>query len=132
MPRLTYKPEGADPKVWDFSFGRIKFGERAAIEKATGLGWAGVQAGFWSNHAEVIHALLWVLLKRDIPTLRSTEVDFMDDEIEVDLNDDEAREAFDRLNAMDELDDDEADALAELQERFAAEGTPEEAGPKED
>lgn len=129
MPRLTYTPEGADPKVWDFAFGRIKFGERAAIEKATGLGWQAVQQGFWSNQAEVIHAFLWVLLKREIPTLRATEVDFMDDEIDVDVTDDEAREAFDRLSAQDSLDDDDAAALAELQERFAE---AEEPAPKED
>lgn len=132
MPRLTYTPEGADPKVWDFEFGRIKFGERAAIEKLTGLGWSGVQRGFWSNHGEVVHALLWVLLKRDIPTLRATEVDFMDDEIEIDLNDDEAKEAFDKLSAQPELDDDEAEAFAELQVRFAAQPEAEESDPKED
>lgn len=128
MPRLTYTPEGADPKVWDFTFGRIRFGERAAIEKLTGLGWAGVQQGFWSNQGEVIHALLWVLLKRDIPNLRAAEVDFMDDEIEIDLNDDEAREAFDKLSAQPTLDDDEAEAFSELQTRFA-ESEPD---PKED
>ena len=90
-----------------------------------------MQKGFWSNHAEVIHAFLWVLLKREIPTLRADEVDFMDDEIDVDLTDDEAREAYNRLTAQESLDDDEVAALAELQERFA-DGVPEEAGPKED
>lgn len=132
MPRLTYSPEGADPKVWDFTFGRIKFGERAAIEKATGLGWSAVQSGFWQNRADVIHAFLWVLLKRDIPTLRATEVDFFDDEIEVDLTDDEAREARVRLKEKGELDEDEVEALAEIEKRFAVGDLDEEPDPKED
>lgn len=128
MPRLTYTPEGADPKVWDFAFGRIKFGERAAIEKATGLGWEAVQHGFWANQGEVIHALLWVLLKRDIPTLRAVEVDFMDDEIDVDVTDDEVRELVSTLSQKATLDEDEAGALAEARERLAR---VEESGPKE-
>lgn len=126
MPRLTYAPEGADPKVWDFSFGRIKFGERAAIEKATGLGWVGVQSGFFQNRGEVIHALLWVLLKRDIPTLRADDVDFFDDEIEIDLTDDEAREAVDKLRAQSTLTDDEAEVLADLEKRFDGDDAPKE------
>lgn len=136
MPRLTYTPEGAEPKTWDFTFGRIKFGERAAIEKATGLGWQAVQKGFWSNHAEVIHAFLWVLLKRDISTLRAAEVDFMDDEIEIDLTDDEGRRALAGLRLSDELDEEAATLLGLLEERFAADVEPSgeagEADPKED
>lgn len=119
MPRLTYTPEGADPKVWDFSFGRLMSPERIAIEKHTGLGWLEVQRGFWSNRGDVIHALLWVLLKRDIPTLRVNEVEFCDDEIDLDLNDDEGAEALETLRAKPFLDDDEREALAGLEERFS-------------
>lgn len=118
MPRLTYTPEGADPKVWDFSFGRLMSPERIAIEKHTGLGWADVQRGFWSNRGVVIHALLWVLLKREIPTLRVEEVEFCDDEIDLDLNDEEGAEALETLRAKAVLDDDEREALAGLEERF--------------
>lgn len=119
MPRLTYTPEGADPKVWDFSFGRLMSPERIAIEKHTGLGWVEVQRGFWANRGDVIHALLWVLLKRDIPTLRVNEVEFCDDEIDLDLNDDEGAEALETLRAKPVLDDDEREALAGLEERYS-------------
>lgn len=132
MPRLTYTPEGADPKVWDFSFGRLLSPERIAIEKLTGLGWAGVQQGYWSNQGAVIHALLFVLMKRDLPTLRPDELVFCDDEIDIDLNDDEAREALAKLREKSSLDDDESEALAELEGRFAEVDESEDDGPKED
>lgn len=129
MPRLTYTPEGADPKVWDFSFGRLLSPERIAIEKLTGLGWQAVQQGYWANQGVVIHALLFVLLKRDIPGLRAEELEFCDDEIDIDLNDEEAREALEKLRGMKVLADDEAEALAELEVRFS---DSEDDGPKED
>lgn len=119
MPRLTYTPEGADPKVWDFSFGRLLSPERIAIEKLTGLGWAGVQQGYWQNHGTVIHAMLFVLLKREIPTLRAEELVFCDDEIEIDVTDEEAAEALEKLRSLPDPSEDEVAALAELQVRFA-------------
>lgn len=129
MPRLTYTPEGADPKVWDFAFGRLLSPERIAIEKMTGLGWQEVQRGFFTNQGTVIHALLYVLLKRDIAALRPEEVVFCDDEIGLDITDAEATEALKELKAKPTLTDDEADALAELEERLS--GAEDEA-PKED
>ena len=129
MPRLTYTPEGADPKVWDFAFGRLLSPERIAIEKKTGLGWQEVQRGFFDNRGSVIHALLYVLLKRDIPTLRPDELQFCDDEIGLDLTDTEAAEALEALKAKGSLTDDESDAFAELEARLAAS---EDDGPKED
>lgn len=120
MPRLIYTPEGSDaPKVWDFSFGRMLSPERIAIEKMTGLGWQGVQEGFFSNRGAVIHALLFVLLKRDIPTLRADELQFFDDEIDLDLTDEEAEKGVEGLRAKAKLTDDEADALAQLEARLA-------------
>lgn len=129
MPRLTYTPEGADPKVWDFAFGRLLSPERIAVEKMTGLGWQEVQRGFFENQGTVIHALLYVLLKRDIAALRPEEVVFCDDEIGLDITDDEAAEALKALRAKPSLTDDEANALAELEGRGAES---EDDGPKED
>ncbi len=129
MPRLTYTPEGADPKVWDFSFGRLRSSERIAIEKHTGMGWFAVQREFFSNSGIVVHALLWVLLRRDIANLKADEVDFCDDEIIIDVTDDEGHQALEALKA--ETDPDEATlvAIAELEARFAGVDP---AAPKED
>lgn len=129
MPRLTYTPEGAEPKVWDFSFGRLLSPERIAIEKLTGLGWTEVQRGFFENRGVVVHALLWIMLKRDIPTLRADQVEFCDDEIELDLTDDEVAEAVEGMRAAGDLTREQAEALAEMEARLAVlEG----GGPKED
>jgi len=129
MPRLTYTPEGADPKVWDFSFGRLLSPERLAIEKLTGLGWQDVQRGFFNNQGAVVHALLFVLLKRDIPALRAEELVFCDDEIGLDLTDDEAVDAVKELKAKHTLTEAETEGLAELEKRLSAS---EDDGPKED
>lgn len=129
MPRLTYTPEGADPKVWDFAFGRLLSPERIAIEKMTGLGWQEVQRGFFTNQGTVIHALLYVLLKRDISALRPEEVVFCDDEIGLDITDEEAAEAMKALRSKGDLNDDEVAALRELEGRG---GSTEDDGPKED
>ena len=132
MPRLIYTPEGSDtPKTWDFSFGRLLSPERIAIEKMTGLGWQHVQRGFFENRGDVIHALLFVLLKRDIPTLRAEEVVFCDDEIGLDVTDEEAAETLKVLRAKANLTEDEANALAELERRDSADDA-EGDGPKED
>lgn len=121
MPKFTYTPEGSDsPKEWEFAFGRLLSPERIAIEKHTGLGWQAVQQGFFENRGDVIHAILWVLLRRDIPGLRADEVQFCDDEIGLDLTDDEVRGAIESMRANSSLTDDEAAALRTMEARVAA------------
>lgn len=119
MPRLTYTPTGGSPKVWDIDFGRMLLVERMAIEKQTGLGWNAIQNRFWGNEAAIIHAFLWVLLKRGISTLRADQVDFFDDEITVDLTDAEMLEAKENIEARDVLDEEDVKMLAEIEKRFA-------------
>lgn len=137
MPKLTYTPDGSDtPKVWEFSFGRLLSPERIAIEKQTGMGWSAVQQGFFQNSGVVIHAVLWVLLKRDLSGLRAEEVLFCDDEIDFDLTDAEAADALKALRQQPHLNEDGAQALAELERRVGA-TTPasedaEDDAPKED
>lgn len=133
MPRLIYTPEGSDtPKTWDFSFGRLLSPERIAIEKLTGLGWQNVQRGFFGNQGAVIHAVLYVLLKRDLPALRPEEVVFCDDEIGLDLTDEEARNALTELRAKSSLAEEEIEALHHFEERFADDDAEGGESPKED
>lgn len=129
MPRLIYTPEGSDtPKTWDFSFGRLLSPERIAIEKLTGLGWQDVQSGFFGNQGVVIHAVLWTLLKREMPSLKADAVVFCDDEIDFDLTEAEKADAVAELRGKTALTELEADVLAELEAR----DTPEDGAPKED
>lgn len=84
MPKFIYKPEGAEPLSWTFDPEKMKSSEIMAIEKLTGLTYAE-----WADAAErgsitAVHALLFVLLRRDRPQLDASQVpDFELDEIEM-------------------------------------------------
>lgn len=135
MPRFVYKPEGVDPQTWDFTFGRFMSPERMAMEKLTGLTWVEFQAAFWRESTAAVHAVLYVLMKRERPTIKPDEVVFCDDDYDLDLTDDEARESvtkyIDNPEAEALLDADDQATLAALRERVAALGAEEEADPKE-
>jgi hypothetical protein len=84
MPTFIYKPEGADPLSWTFDAEKLKSSEIMAIEKITDLTYAE-----WADAAErgsitAVHALLYVLLRRDRPNLEPSQVpDFDISEIEM-------------------------------------------------
>lgn len=120
MPRLTYTPEGASPRHWDIEFGKFMSPERVVIEKATGLGWTAVQRAFFQDRTDVIGAFLFVLMKRDIPTLKASEVQWCGDEIEVDLTDAEALQFVEAVEAEPEAleDEDVAEELERLRARL--------------
>lgn len=107
MPRMTYTPEGAPSRHWDIEFGKFMSPERVVIEKATGLGWSAIQRAFFQDRTDVIGAFLYVLMKRDMPTLKASEVVWCGDEIEVDLTDAEARQFVEAIEADPEALDDE-------------------------
>lgn len=87
MPKFIYKPEGAEPRTWHFDADKMKSVEMMAIERLTGLTYAE-----WAEAAErgsitAVHALLYVLLKRDVPGLDPDEVQFTLDEIDMEADD---------------------------------------------
>lgn len=83
MPKFVYKPEGADPLSWEFDPDKMKSSELILIEEMTG--WTSAE---WADYAErgsikAVHALLYVFLKRDRPTLTAEQVpDFTMDELD--------------------------------------------------
>lgn len=125
MPKITYKPEGADPKVWSISFGRFMSAERMVIERETGLTWGQVKSRLFQEDTAVTRAFLYVLLKREIPTLKVEQVEFCEDDYELDATNEEREQAIEALQARGALTDDERSALDELQaEQAAAESAP--------
>jgi hypothetical protein len=72
---LIYEPEGATPREWDFEPDKLMTAEVEAIERQTG--WTYVEFGQQLGKGSVTakRALLWVLLKRNEPTLRHAQVD---------------------------------------------------------
>lgn len=122
--RITYTPEGADPKVFDFKPGKLMSPEAEAIERHTGLTYKQFADALGETSMTCTHALLYVFLKRGNPTLKYEQVQFCMDEINFDLDDEEAASAMTELQRRQgdrPLTDDEAEALKQLEERGLAE-----------
>lgn len=77
MPKFVYAPEGADPMKWEFDPMRLLSPEAMAIEKLTGMSF-GIewQEACVSGNMTAVHALLYVFLKRQNPTLKPDQVVF--------------------------------------------------------
>lgn len=122
--RITYTPEGADPQVFEFKPGKLMSPEAEAIERHTGLTYKQFTEALGETSVLATHALLYVFLKRGNPTLKYDQIQFCMDEIEIDLDDDEAANAITELRrrqADRPLTDDEAEAMKQLEERGLAE-----------
>lgn len=115
MPKITYKPEGADPRVWTISFGRFMSAERMVIERETGMTWSQVKSRLFQEDTAVTRAFLFVLLKRDLPTLKIDQVEFCEDDYDLDATAEERAQAIEALQSRGaEMSDDERDMLDEL------------------
>lgn len=134
--KVTYAPEGADPRVWMFRPGKLMNVEAEEIERVTGMDfneWAEKLPPATVN-MRALHGLLYILLKREIPTLKYAEVEFTADELDFELELDEKRLAVTNLKQMlaedkvpAEAVDDVRDALVTLEREIA-----DEAGAKDD
>ncbi|WP_374457710.1 hypothetical protein [Nocardioides sp.] len=121
MPKITYKPEGAEPRVWTISFGRFMSAERIVIERETGMTWAQVKGRLFMEDTAVTRAFLFVLLKREISDLKINQVEFCEDDYELDATAEERAQAIEALEARTgDLSDDELNALEELRREQAA------------
>lgn len=89
--QLVYKPEGADRQVWEFEPGRMLSPEAEAIEEVTGRNFNDAIAGIQGGNMKCTRAFLWVMLKREIPTLKFSELQIRVDEVDFELTDDEVR-----------------------------------------
>lgn len=125
MPRLIYKPEGAEPQTLDFDFGKLWSPERVVIEKAATkaldrpVGWDECKRLFFANSTPIIGAVLFVMLNRDPGfTTKLHEFQFCDDDFDVDLSDHEARGVLEEIDKLDEIDDDVIGVRDELRARF--------------
>lgn len=99
--KVTYKPEGVEPKVWRVDPSRdIKASEYIAMQKVSGLrGMEDLSEGLARADVLAIKALLWLLLKREMSTLSWDLLDFTLDEVDLD-SDMEPGEVLRRLEAL--------------------------------
>jgi hypothetical protein len=84
--QLTYTPEDGDPQVFDFRVERLMSFEAEALEEAGGDQWETVHE--WANKFDrgsmrAIRAALWIMLRRQQPALRFSDLVVRVDELKV-------------------------------------------------
>lgn len=96
--RFVYKPEGVDPKSWDFDPNKLMNPEAEAIERHTGFTYGEWLQAIGKGSVLALHGLLFVFLKREIHTLKWDDVQFNMSEIDVEMDDAEAAETLSGLD----------------------------------
>lgn len=96
--QFVYKPDGVEPRKWDFAPEKLMNVESEAIERVTKMTYTEWGHAVERGSVTALHALLWVLMKRSDPTLTYDAVQFSLAEVDFELSDEESAEA---LSAMD-------------------------------
>ena len=94
---MVYAPENGNPREWDIDVGKLLSPERIAIEKLTGMTWGEWKIALSKDSVIAMHALLYVLLKRNDPTLTPGAVQFTEDEIAFEVSDSEAADIIEHF-----------------------------------
>lgn len=115
--QFVYKPEGAEPRRWEFDPARLMSPEIEVIERHTGLEYGEWIEAVGRTSVLAIHGLLFVLLKRNTPTLKWDEVQFCMAEIEFEMTDDEKGQLLEHLEALENPTDAERATIAELRKQ---------------
>lgn len=89
MRKLTYTPEGAEPREWVFDPDRMRSEALEAIEDVTGWTTAEWLDLLGRGSMRALRALVWVNLRNQVPDLEfsavsfdATEVNFVTDDAE--------------------------------------------------
>jgi hypothetical protein len=98
--KFIYKPEGVEPKVWDFVPGDIPSDEGEEIEDLTGMLFDEWVEKAQKGSIKAIRALLYILLKREKPELRYANVKFTINEIDWDTTAEENAYIIEVVEAM--------------------------------
>jgi len=127
--KIIYTPEGCEPREWDFEPKRLLNVEAELIEDVTGWTFDEFGANFLKGSTKARHAALWVMLKRETPTLKYAQVQFSLGELDVEFTAQERllfRAALEAKAASEGLDEKEQKALDGLIELEAADAAPKE------
>lgn len=115
--QFVYKPEGVEPKRWDFDPDKLMSPEAEAIERLTKMTYGEWKEAVQRESITALHGLLYVMLKRTNPTLKWDEVQFSTSELDFELDDEETARLVAVLKAQDAaggLSPQEAELLASL------------------
>jgi hypothetical protein len=84
---LVYEPDGAEePQRFRYKPQKLMSAEREALERRSHMDFADFTKGVLNGNAVCRRALLWVMLKREHPTLRYEDVDFAWDELRLEYS----------------------------------------------
>lgn len=97
--KFVYKPEGAEPRTWPMQLNKLMNPEAEAIEKHTGMTFGQFQEALENDSVLAIHGFLYVMLKREQPTLKWDEVQFCLDDVDLELDEQDKIESRDYLLA---------------------------------
>jgi hypothetical protein len=95
--KVIYTPEDGDEQVFKYNPNALLSAEREALEKRTGMSFNEFAMGVLKGSSLCRRALLHVLRKREHPTLRFEDVDFLWDELTVEMTKGEIDLAVARL-----------------------------------
>lgn len=121
--KFVYKPQGAEPRSWDFDPAKLMSPEAEAIERLTGMTYGEWGEAVTRGSMTALHGLLYVMLKRGTPTLTYEQVEFCLDDIDFEVEDDEAEEIRlaleQRTDAGETLDESDLALLTQLRSEQA-------------
>ena len=115
--RIVYAPHDGEKREWDWKPAAMASHESEAIEDATGWGWYEYVQRFIAGSTLARRALLWVLLRREIPRLQFDQVRFTLDEFIDEYDDEEisrGQAALESASSGDALDDAARERFREL------------------
>lgn len=95
--KVIYSPEDGEEQVFKYNPNALLSAEREALEKATNRSFNEFAMGVLKGDSRCRRALLHVLRKREHPTLRLDDVDFLWDELTVEMTKGEIDLAVARL-----------------------------------
>lgn len=83
MAQLVYKPKGNEPQSWPVEPDKMLSPEVMAIERLTKMTFAEWGDALGRGSITALHALLYVLLKREHPVLRPDDLSFSMEDIDI-------------------------------------------------
>lgn len=117
--QFNYQPEGTEtPRTWEYDPHKLMSPEAEAIERLTDMTFGEWQVAVQRDSIRALHALLFVLLRRDDKTLKYDQVQFSMSEVRFTFGVEERTRIRDGLRASKlagELDENGLQYLAELE-----------------
>jgi hypothetical protein len=117
--KITYAPRDGERREWTWKPSEMPSQEAELIEDVMDLPYQAFIAKWLSGSTRARRALLWVLLRREVPALEFGQVRFLLDEVGDDFDDDEIANMRARLNEPEPDDPVEQAGLERIREILA-------------